>query len=49
MSIHSHTSFSFSAVTGLPSAPPILMDTEDTELEVDRIYQDVEDEAMLDI
>jgi hypothetical protein len=49
MSMHSHPSFSFSAVTGLPSAPPILMDTEDTNPEAEGIYQDLEDEAMLDI
>jgi hypothetical protein len=49
MSMHSHASFSFSAVTGLPSAPPILMDTEDTKLEAERIHQDLEDEVMLDI
>ena len=49
VSMHSHDSLSFSAVTGLPSAPPILMDTEDRELEAESIYEDLEDEIMLDI
>jgi hypothetical protein len=49
MSMHSHSSLSFSAVTGLPSASPILMDTEDTELEAEEICEDLEDETMRDI
>lgn len=49
MSMHSHSSLSFSAVTGLPSASPVLMDTEDRELEDEKIYEDLEDEIMLDI
>ena len=49
MSMHSHSSLSFSAVTGLPSASPMLMDTEDRELEAEKIYEDLEDETMLDI
>jgi hypothetical protein len=49
MSMHSHSSWRFSAVTGLPSASPIRMDTEDRELEAEKIYEDLEDETMLDI
>jgi hypothetical protein len=49
MSMRSHSSWRFSAVTGLPSASPIRMDTEDRELEAEKIYEDLEDETMLDI
>jgi hypothetical protein len=49
MSMHSHSSLSFSAVTGLPPALPILMDTEDRELEAEKICKDLEDETMVDI
>jgi hypothetical protein len=49
MSMHSHSSWRFSAVTGLPSASPILMDTEDRELEAEKICKDLEDETMLNV
>ena len=49
MSMHSHSSWRFSAVTGLPSAWPILMDREGREPEAEKIYKDLEDETMLDV